>query len=105
MGHRYGFWRTKTVLRHPKRISLREYAPWFGLVLSMALFVLPSEYWPIPAVLYGVVLLLEALRSSICGRRLSHLVGIPICLFMLHTSFSIGLLDGLIRKGKASSDR
>jgi hypothetical protein len=24
---------------------------------------------------------------------------------MLHTSFSIGLLDGLLRKGKASSDR
>ena len=105
MGHRYGFWRTKTVLRHPKRISLREYAPWFGLVLSMVLFALSSEYWIIPAGLYGVVLLIEALRSSIRSRRLSLLIGIPICLFMLHTSFSIGLLDGLLRKGKASSDR
>jgi hypothetical protein len=45
------------------------------------------------------------LRSSISNRRISLLIGIPICLFMLHTSFSIGLLDGLLRKGKASSDR
>jgi hypothetical protein len=105
MGHRYGFWRTKTVLRHPKRISLREYAPWFGLVFSTALFALSSEYWAIPAVLYGVVLLVEALRSSIRNRRISQLIGIPICLLMLHTSFSIGLIDGLIRKGKAPSDR
>ncbi|MDA1130546.1 MAG: glycosyltransferase [archaeon] len=105
MGHRYGFWRTKTVLRHPKRISLREYAPWFGLVLSTALLALSNEYWIIPAVLYGVVLLVEALRSSIRNRRISLLIGIPICLFMLHTSFSIGLIDGLIRKGKAASDR
>ena len=99
------FWRTKTVLRHPKRISLREYAPWFGLVFSAVLFALSSDYWEIPVVLYGVVLMVEALRSSIRNRRISLLIGIPICLFMLHTSFSIGLLDGLIRKGKASSDR
>jgi hypothetical protein len=105
MGHRYGFWRTKTVLRHPKRISLREYAPWFGLVFSAVLFALSSDYWEIPVVLYGVVLMVEALRSSISNRRISLLIGIPICLFMLHTSFSIGLLDGLLRKGKASSDR
>ncbi|MCS5533851.1 MAG: glycosyltransferase [Candidatus Poseidoniaceae archaeon] len=105
MGHRYGFWRTKIVLRHPKRISLREYAPWFGVILSAILCYVSNDYWMIPAMMYGVVLIAEALRISIINRRFSLIIGIPMCLFMLHTSFSIGLLDGLIRKGKASSDR
>jgi hypothetical protein len=55
--------------------------------------------------MYGAVLSLEALRSSITKRRISLILGIPICLIMLHTSFSAGLIDGLIRKGKESSDR
>ena len=105
MGHRYGFWRTKIVLRHPKRISLREYAPWFGAILTALLFSFCSSYWMIPPLMYGVVLSIEALRSSINKRRISLLLGIPICLVMLHTSFSVGLIDGLIRKGKESSDR
>lgn len=105
MGHRYGFWRTKIVIRHPKRISLREYAPWFGAILSAILYFASSTYWMIPALMYCTVLIAEALRSSITNRRISLLVGIPLCLIMLHTSFSIGLLDGFIRKGKESSDR
>ena len=105
MGHRYGFWRTKIVLRHPKRISLREYAPWFGAIFTALLFSVSSSYWMIPPLMYGVVLFLEALRCSINNRRISHLLGVPICLMMLHTSFSVGLLDGLIRKGRESSDR
>ena len=105
MGHRYGFWRTKIVLRHPRRISLREYAPWFGAILTAVLYSLSSDYWMIPTMMYGVVLFAEALRSSINNRRISLLLGIPICLIMLHTSFSIGLVDGLIRKGRESSDR
>ncbi len=105
MGHRYGFWRTKIVLRHPKRISLREYAPWFGAIITAVLFSLSSDYWMIPTMMYGVVLSAEALRTSIKNRRISLLLGIPICLIMLHTSFSIGLVDGLIRKGRESSDR
>jgi hypothetical protein len=59
----------------------------------------------IPPLMYGAVLSLEALRSSITKRRISLILGIPICLIMLHTSFSAGLIDGLIRKGKESSDR
>lgn len=105
MGHRYGFWRTKTVLRHPKRISLREYAPWFGLLLSLALFFAANDYFVLPVALYGVVIITQGLLSAITKRQFSLLFGIPLCLIMLHTSFSVGLLDGLIRKGGAASDR
>ena len=105
MGHRYGFWRTRTVLKHPGRISLREYLPWFGLLLTFTLLMVKSEYAFVPFAMYAVVLSLEGVRMMIRFRRPSLLIGLPLCMMMLHTSFSIGLLDGLFRKGGAASDR
>ena len=52
---------------------------------------------------YGTVLLLSGLLSAKEG--LSHILGVPFCLLILHTGFTIGLFDGLIRKGRASRDR
>ena len=52
---------------------------------------------------YGAVLLLSGLLSAKNGP--SHILGVPFCLLILHTGFTIGLFDGLIRKGRASRDR
>lgn len=98
MSHRYGFWRTKVVLRHPKRMDPRELLPLLGLFL---IFALP-EWWYAP-VAYASALLISGIVYS--KSRLSSFVGIPICLVILHTAFTIGLFDGLVRGGKASSDR
>jgi hypothetical protein len=105
MGHRYGFWRTKTVLRHPKRMSLREYLPWFGLLLTLTLFALETQVWVVPIGVYACVLVLEGIRMVVRFKRPLLLVGVPICLLLLHTSFSIGLVDGLLRRGRAATDR
>jgi len=105
MGHRYGFWRMKVLRKHPKRVSLREFLPWFGLLTTLTLSFLQTEYTLILPGIYSGVLLLEGIRSSIASRRISTLIGVPLCLFILHSSFSIGLLDGLLRKGSAPTDR
>lgn len=105
MGHRYGFWRTKTVLKHPKRLSLREYLPWFGLITTLCLALTMPIYACLPIAAYAGVLLLEAVRMTLRFGRPSLMVGVPICLVLLHTSFSIGLIDGFLRKGRAASDR
>ena len=105
MGHRYGFWRTKTVLKHPARASLREYLPWFGLMLTVALFALQHPFAPLPLVAYMFVLSIEGVRMSLRFQRFSLLIGVPICMMVLHASFSLGLVDGLFRKGGAASDR
>ena len=98
MCHRYGFWRTKVVLKHPRRMDARELLPLFGLVL---IFVLP-EWWYAP-VAYLLALVISGVIYS--KSRLSCFVGIPICLVMLHTAFTVGMFDGLIRSGKAPTDR
>ena len=103
MSHRYGFWRTKVLLKHPRRLVLRELLPLFGLLAtSMLLFYDPI--WSMAMIgVYGTVLLLSGLLHSKKG--LSHLIGVPFCLLILHTGFTIGLFDGLLRKGGASRDR
>ena len=98
MCHRYGFWRTKVVLKHPKRMDPRELLPLLGLVL---IFVLP-ELWYAP-VAYALALVISGVVYS--KSRLSSIIGIPICLVMLHTAFTVGMVDGLIRSGKAPTDR
>lgn len=105
MGHRYGFWRTKVVLKHPIRAKWQEYLPLLGAVLTMTLFVINSPTWMLPPMAYGSAMVLAGLFSAASGRGPSSLVGVPLCLVMLHASFSLGLLDGLVRNGRASSDR
>lgn len=105
MGHRYGFWRMKILQKHPKRMSFREFLPWFGLLTTLAIYMFqPNFVWLLPGC-YLAVLFIEGIRSSLRFKRFSTLLGVPVCLIMLHSSFSLGLIDGVLRKGRAPSDR
>ena len=109
-GHRYGFWRTKHLLKTPERASLLEFLPWIGLLGTLALCYFDVEAvgysaWLIPPAAYLLVLFLHGILESITRRQPTLLIGMPIMLVVLHITFSFGLLDGLLRKGKASRDR
>ena len=105
MGFRYGFWRTKLVRRHANRLSLRELLPWFGLITTLLMLGLGFIYWYIPIVLYLAVLFSEGIRATLNSMRISHLLGVPLAITILHTSFSVGLLYGLFGKPKSFNDR
>jgi hypothetical protein len=100
MCHRYGFWRTKVILRHPRRIDVREFLPIVGLIL---IFIL-QQWWWAPAA-YSAALLLMGVVYRPKGSGISAVFGIPLCLIILHTAFTIGLFDGLIRNGRVPNDR
>ena len=103
MSHRYGFWRTKVLMKHPSRIVFREFLPLFGAMLTVGLFVFSFQWWLFPLLAYTSVLLLSGIYSSRKG--IFNLLGVPLCLLILHVGFTIGLLDGSARKGRASRDR
>ena len=90
MSHRYGFWRTKVLLKHPRRLVIRELLPLFGLIATSLLLLFNPMWSMILIGAYGTVLLLSGLLSAKKG--LSHILGVPFCLFILHTGFTIGLL-------------
>ena len=100
MCHRYGFWRTKVILKHPKRIDVREFLPIIGLIM---IFTLHSWWWA-PAA-YGVTLLMMGTIYRQKDTDMNSILGIPLCLIILHTAFTIGLFDGLLRSGRAPRDR
>ena len=105
MGYRYGFWRTKIIKKHPSRHSKREFLPWIGLILSLILLLTSNQYWYMPSLIYALVIICEGLRFTIKWRKISLLIGVPLSLLALHITFSIGLIGGLVRKGRASNDR
>lgn len=102
MGHRYGFWRSKVLRKHPSRARFREFLPLIGLLLTAFFFLSIGLFL---TACYATVLAIEGVRKAFTSRRISSLFGVPLCLFMLHTSFSIGLIDGMLRRGRAPSDR
>ena len=105
MGHRYGFWRTKVLLKHPRRASWLEFLPLFGLLLTAGFFLASvAGWWMLPAA-YGVALLVAAGQRVGQGDGWSAFVGVPLCLVMLHSSFTLGLVDGLLRRGRSPTDR
>ena len=82
---------------------MREFLPLLGTILTLGLFLINPQWGLIPLISYTFVLLLSGLLSS--RRGLLNIVGVPLCLLILHIGFTLGLLDGCLRKGRASRDR
>ena len=104
-GHRNGFWRVKLVRKHPTRLPLAEVAPWLGFLLTLSLYFLEFNLWWIPPALYLFVISLAGTIESIRWKNPLMFFGVPVLLFSLHTTFSIGFLHGFLVKGKAPKDR
>jgi len=104
-GHRNGFWRVKLVSKHPTRMPLGEIAPWFGFLLTLTLLLTGVEMWWIPPALYLFVIFLAGIIETINWKNPFMLLGVPLLLFSLHTTFSIGFLHGFFVKGQAPKDR
>ena len=105
MGFRYGFWRTKLLKKHHKRASLREFLPWFGLLITVGLYLTNQEFWYTPVMLYLISLGVEGFRFASQKRDITMVVGVPISISLLHTFFSIGLLYGIFGKTRSFNDR
>lgn len=105
MGHRYGFWRTKVLVKHPRRATWQEFLPLLGLLLTIVLVMAGEPMWWGLVACYGAVLGLAGIHRTVRGDGWSALFGVPLCLLMLHTSFTLGLGDGLVRRGRMPSDR
>jgi succinoglycan biosynthesis protein ExoA len=105
MGHRYGFWRTKVLLKHPTRATWQEFLPLLGLVMTAVLSLQAPQFGLWLPFLYFVALALAGVHQALKQRALSCLWGVPLCLVMLHTSFTVGLADGVVRQGRLPSDR
>jgi glycosyltransferase involved in cell wall biosynthesis len=105
MAIRYGYWRGRLLRVHPGRADPREFAPMFGAVLCGVLALTVPDGVAYPIIAYLAVLLAAGLGSVVHSRRISGVLGVPLCLVMLHTGFTLGLLRSLFLGPPRKRDR
>ena len=91
---RYGTWRRVNVATHKSRLSLRELLPILGLLcILVSLAIMPTLFY-ILITIYCIALFIESIRGAIIHRDITLILGLPICLLILHTFFTVGLIIG-----------
>jgi len=106
----YGFWKVRVLQKHPRQMRLRQFVP-PSFVLSLLIvlglwFLVPKGWIGIVAVGGGYIvanLAASVLTASRSGRR--HLPLLPSVFAILHVSYGLGFLVGLVRFWKRWGDK
>lgn len=96
---RYGFWRVRTVLAHPRDVKLRQFvAPLFLLSVATALALAPHALWPLALVLGTYVLgaTIAAVQAGMMS-KVAYVPALPIVFATMHLFWGTGFLVGLVR--------
>ena len=106
--YQYGFWKIRVLQKHPRQMSLRQFAPpafVLSLVLSFFLLFIPFPSFMvhpsafifllyIPANLFASIWSL--LKKAIPHSLFSTLYSLPLIFSILHISYGLGFLIGLV---------
>ena len=92
-------------MKHPKRAKIREFLPWIGLLTTLFLFVSNVVMWYYLPLIYAITVVLESIRQSFKTKNFHLIIGFPVCLLILHTTFSLGLLIGIFGRKRSYNDR
>jgi len=96
----YGFWRFKTLMKHPSTLNFRILAPAILLVLLVtSLFTLPfSPIGMIVPLGYLVACVVVSLFISVSNKRLSSLLILPLIFPSIHLSWAVGFFTSAAKR-------
>lgn len=100
--YQYGFWKVRVFQKHPRQMRLRQFIPPAfvgGLMGSAVLAWFTPAGRAMLAALLGLYLLANLAASILTAARRGwrHLALLPIIYAVLHFSYGLGFLAGLIR--------
>lgn len=105
----YGYWKVRVLQKHPLQMRPRQFVPplfVLALIFSMLLAFIPGVRW-LALVVPGLYLLANLTASLITaakkGWRLFPLL--PLAFAILHLSYGLGFLAGLVRFARRWRDR
>lgn len=106
----YGFYKIRVLQKHPRQMSLRQFVPpAFAALLGLSslLTVLTKWGWQLLTLVTGIYLAANICASLFTASRRGwqHLLLLPICFAILHLSYGIGFLFGLIKFANRWNDR
>ena len=98
----YGYWKVRVMQKHPRQMRLRQFVPAvfvLGLIFSIILLLLHPWGVYLLVVIFGMYLLANLAASLITALRtqLRSLPLLPIVFVILHLSYGIGFLAGLVK--------
>jgi succinoglycan biosynthesis protein ExoA len=108
--YQYGYWKVRVLQKHPRQMSLRQFVPptfVFALLVSlMFTFITPRGIWFL-ALIAGAYLAANLSASIITAARKgwNYLALLPVTFSMLHISYGLGFLAGLIKFWNRWGDR
>jgi hypothetical protein len=97
----YGYWKVRVLQLHPRQMSIRHFVPAF-FIAALAVSGVLSLIWPMAVVAFLLIscsyLLANLLSSAITAirRRPTAIVLLPAIFAILHFSYGLGFLAGLI---------
>jgi succinoglycan biosynthesis protein ExoA len=97
----YGFWKVRVLQKHPRQMSPRQFAPpllVLGLIAS-ALLAVSSVLRPFSLLIPLLYLLANLLGSFYTAalRGWNYLLYLPVIFAVLHISYGLGFLTGLVK--------
>jgi glycosyltransferase involved in cell wall biosynthesis len=98
----YGYWKVRVLQKHPRQMRLRQFAPpAFAAGLLAALLLAPVTFvgrWLLAgiAVAYGLANLSASL-ITVAHKGWKHLILLPLVYAILHLSYGLGFLAGLVK--------
>ncbi len=104
--YQYGFWKVRVLQKHPRQMRLRQFVPPLLVAsLSLSLLMLFIPYIPHPfslipfSLIMGFYMLANLCASLMTAARRGweYIFLLPLIYAILHLSYGIGLLAGLLK--------
>ena len=106
----YGFWKVRVMQKHPRQMRARQFAPPL-FVAGLALLLLSAPVFSASKIVLAATVLaymmLATLASISASRRTEWKVlpFLPIAFAIIHLSYGLGFLAGLLKFGNRWGDR
>jgi len=100
--YQYGYWKIRVLQKHPRQMSLRQFVPpvfVLSIILSMLMTPIFSWGWIPLVIILGLYLIVNlGVSISIAAKRgWKYLVSLPAAFSIIHTSYGLGFLVGLLK--------
>jgi GT2 family glycosyltransferase len=100
--YQYGYWKERVLQKHPKQMSLRQFIPpafVLSLLIAVLLAFVTSWGWWLLLLVAGIYLLANLAASIITSSKKGwkHVLTLPITFSIIHLSYGLGFLAGLIK--------
>jgi glycosyltransferase involved in cell wall biosynthesis len=105
----YGYWKVRVLQKHPRQMSLRQFVP--PVFVLALLGSIPFAFFPGIRFLFLVIPLLYLLANGLASlltasrRGWQHLPWLPLIFAILHLSYGLGFLVGLVKFANRWGDR